>query len=71
MSEHEIPWLQICDGEAAESEPVKLYGIQGMPAFVLIDDEGNIVERFHWIDYPPDTNFLDLIERRLEGILGN
>lgn len=54
-----------------ESEAVKLYRIQGIPAFVLIDGEGNIVERFHWIDYPPDTDFLDLIELRLEEILGN
>ena len=48
---------------------MKLYRVQGIPAFVLIDDEGRIVERFHWIDYPPDTDFLDLIEQRLEELI--
>ncbi len=54
-----------------ESSPVDLYRIQGISAFVLIDPQGNIVERFHWIDYSPDADLLDLIEERLEKLLTN
>ena len=47
-----------------------VYRIEGISAFVLIDPEGNIVQRYHWIDFPPETHFLDLIEAHLEEALG-
>jgi peroxiredoxin len=70
VGEHEIPWPQVCDGETMESEPIKTYRIEGISAFVLIDPEGKIVQRYHWIDFPPETHFLDLIEEHLEEALG-
>ena len=54
-----------------DSGPAELYRIQGIPAFLLIDGDGNIVERFYYIDYPPDADFLDLIVERLEELLAN
>jgi hypothetical protein len=66
VAEHEIPWPQIMDGEDDENGPVNLYRIQGISAFVLIDPEGNIVQRYHWIDFPPESHLLDLVEEHLE-----
>jgi peroxiredoxin len=71
VAEHEIPWPQVCDGEGIESMPVALYRIEGISAFVLIDPEGKIVQRYHWIDFPPETDFLDLVEEQLEARLTN
>lgn len=69
VAEHDIPWPQICDGEGISGELVELYYIRGISAFVLIDGEGKIVERFHFLDLPPDSDFLDEIEKHLEEML--
>jgi peroxiredoxin len=39
---HPVPWPMLYDGDGKVS---KAYGVQGIPLFVLVDKEGNVVYR--------------------------
>ena len=41
----ELPWKHISDLKGWECEPARIYGVNAIPATVLIDKEGNIVGR--------------------------
>lgn len=43
IAEDKLPWKQVCDFKAAESEVIKLYNISSIPANVLVDPNGKIV----------------------------
>lgn len=43
VAEDKLPWKQLCDFKADQSEVVKLYEIYSVPANVLIDPNGKIV----------------------------
>ena len=43
IAEDNLPWKQVCDFKAANSEVAKLYNISSVPANLLIDPEGKII----------------------------
>ncbi|HEY8386985.1 MAG TPA: TlpA disulfide reductase family protein [Parasegetibacter sp.] len=43
IEEDKLPWLQLCDFKASESEVSKAYKIRSIPANVLVDPNGKIV----------------------------
>lgn len=43
VAEDKLPWKQLCDFKADQSEVVKLYEIYSVPANVLIDPNGKII----------------------------
>jgi peroxiredoxin len=43
ISEDKLPWKQVCDFKAAESEVTKAYDVFSIPANVLVNPEGKIV----------------------------
>ncbi|WP_442591238.1 redoxin domain-containing protein [Pedobacter sp. AW31-3R] len=45
IAEDKLPWKQVCDFKAAESEVTKSYNISSIPANVLIDPNGKIVAK--------------------------
>lgn len=40
---NEIEWPQACDGQGWKGEIVQKYGVTGIPATFLIDEEGNLI----------------------------
>ena len=45
VDDYEIPWLNVCDGEAFDSTIAKLYRVKGIPANYLITSDGKRVAR--------------------------
>ena len=45
VDDYEIPWLNVCDGEAFDSTIAKLYRVKGIPANYLITGDGKRVAR--------------------------
>jgi len=45
IKEDELPWNNVCDFLSWESDVVKLYGVETIPANFLIDKEGAIVSK--------------------------
>jgi len=45
VDDYEIPWLNVCDGEAFDSTIAKLYRVRGIPANYLITSDGKRVAR--------------------------
>ncbi|WP_145856667.1 TlpA disulfide reductase family protein [Pedobacter suwonensis] len=45
IKEDKLPWTQVCDFKASESEVAKRYKISSIPANVLINPEGKIVAK--------------------------
>lgn len=45
IDEEKLPWLQVSDLKAFNSDVSKLYGVSGIPTCLLIDPEGTIVTR--------------------------
>jgi peroxiredoxin len=45
IREDGLPWINVCDFHSWESEAVKLYGVESVPANFLIDREGTIVTK--------------------------
>lgn len=45
VDEYDIPWLNVCDGEAFDSTIAKLYRVKGIPANYLITSDGKRVAR--------------------------
>ena len=45
IKEDGLPWINVCDFKSWESEVVKLYGVETIPANFLIDREGNVVTK--------------------------
>jgi peroxiredoxin len=43
ISEDKLPWKQVCDFKASESEVTKAYDVFSIPANVLVNPEGKIV----------------------------
>jgi len=45
IKEDELPWINVCDFLSWESDVVKLYGVETIPANFLIDKEGAIITK--------------------------
>lgn len=45
VEKYDIPWLNVCDGEAFDSTIAKLYRVKGIPANYLITSDGKRVAR--------------------------
>ena len=45
VEKYDIPWLNVCDGEAFDSTIAKLYRVKGIPANYLITSDGDRVAR--------------------------
>ncbi len=45
VDDYDIPWLNVCDGEAFDSTIAKLYRVRGIPASFLIASDGRRVAR--------------------------
>ena len=45
IDKYDIPWLNVCDGEAFDSTIAKLYRVSGIPANFLIASDGERVAR--------------------------
>ena len=45
VDQYDIPWLNVCDGEAFDSTIAKLYRVRGIPANYLITSDGKRVAR--------------------------
>lgn len=46
VAEKEIPWPQIFDANGMDGEVPKLFDIEGLPVYYLVDREGRILGRF-------------------------
>jgi thiol-disulfide isomerase/thioredoxin len=44
LAENKITWPQYCDGKGWGSAPVRRFGIHGVPAMVLLDRDGIVVD---------------------------
>ena len=45
VDEYDIPWINVCDGEAFDSTIAKLYRVKGIPASFLIASDGRRIAR--------------------------
>ena len=45
IKEDDLPWINVCDFQSWESDIVKLYGVETIPANFLIDREGSIITK--------------------------
>lgn len=45
VDKYDIPWLNVCDGEAFDSTIAKLYRVKGIPANFLITSDGDRIAR--------------------------
>jgi peroxiredoxin len=45
IKEDALPWTNVCDFMSWESDVVKLYGVETIPANFLIDREGSIITK--------------------------
>ena len=43
ISEHQLPWQHIFEGERWQGQLVRKYGVRGIPAPFLLDREGNVI----------------------------
>lgn len=41
----EIPWPQICDGKGMAGELVKLFDVEGMPSYYILNRQGKLVAK--------------------------
>lgn len=50
VREQQLPWINVCDGLGVYSPSVTTYGITEVPAFFLIDKEGNLVAKGNTVE---------------------